>query len=89
MPQEEEKLDNNLANKVIVITGKLSLFKNREELAQQIRAHGGKVSSSVSKATSYLINNDNTSQTAKNLTAIKLGVPILTEETFVRQFLTN
>ena len=88
-PQEEEKLDNNLANKVIVITGKLSLFKNREELSQVIRTHGGKVSSSVSKSTSYLINNDNNSQTAKNLAAQKLGVPILTEENFVKNFLTK
>lgn len=88
-PQEEEKLDNNLANKVIVITGKLSLFKNREELTQVIKAHGGKVSSSVSKSTSYLINNDNNSQTAKNLAAQKLGVPILTEENFVKNFLTK
>lgn len=88
-PQEEEKLDSNLANKVIVITGRLSLFKNREELAQQIRAHGGKVSSSVSGNTSYLINNDNNSQSAKNLAAKKLGVTILTEEEFVKNFLTN
>lgn len=88
-PQEEEKLDSNLANKVIVITGRLSLFKNREELAQQIRAHGGKVSSSVSGNTSYLINNDNNSQSAKNLAAKKLGVTILTEEDFVKNFLTK
>lgn len=86
---EEEKLDNNLANKVIVITGRLSLFKNRTELQQAIVAHGGKVVSSVSGNTTYLINNDNESRSAKNLAAQKLGIPILTEKQFVDQFLTN
>ena len=45
--------------------------------------------SSVSKNTNYLINNDNTSSSAKNVAAQKLGVPVLTEAEFIEKFLTN
>jgi DNA ligase (NAD+) len=72
----------------IVITGKLNLFKNRAELQQAIENKGGKVIGSVSKNTNYLINNDNTSTSAKNMSAKKLNIPIITEEEFVAQFLT-
>ena len=80
---------NSLAGKTIVITGKLHNYKNRAELQAVIEARGGKVASSVSKATTCLINNDNTSQSAKNLGAKKLGIPILTEDEFIFTYLTN
>ena len=44
--------------------------------------YGGKVSSSISKKTSYLINNNINSTSSKNISAKKLGVPIITEENF-------
>ena len=81
--------NNSLAGKTIVITGKLHNYKNRAELQTVIEARGGKVASSVSKATTCLINNDNTSQSAKNLGAKKLGIPILTEDEFIFTYLTN
>ena len=71
-----------------VITGKLKSFKNRDELKAVIESKGGKVAGSVSKNTSYLINNDNLSTTAKNKKAQELGIPIITEETFKQKFLT-
>ena len=43
---------------------------------------GGKVTGSVTKNTTYLINNDINSTTSKNATAKKLGVPIISEEMF-------
>ena len=73
----------------VVITGKLTQFKNRSELQSEIENQGGKVTGSVSKNTNYLINNDNTSSSAKNLSAQKLGIPVLTELEFMEQFLTN
>ena len=54
-----------------------------------IEAFGGKVSGSVSKNTAYLINNDNKSTSSKNVSAQKLGVPILTEQEFIEKFLTK
>lgn len=86
---EPETASQTLEGKVICITGKLVAYKNRSELTSIIEAHGGKVTSSVSKNTSYLINNDNTSTSSKNLSAQKLGIPILTEEEFGNQFLKN
>lgn len=74
---------NELQDKVFVITGKLVHFKNRNELKSLIESKGGKVTDSVSSKTTYLINNDTASTTAKNLTAIKLRVPIINEDEFL------
>lgn len=71
-----------LKGKVFCITGKLNHFRNRDALVADIEAHGGQVSSSVSKNTTYLINNDITSASAKNTSAKKLGIPIINETTY-------
>ena len=78
----EEPLDNSvkLDNKIFVITGKLKNFKNRDELISVIENAGGKVVSSVTSKTNYLINNDVTSTSAKNKKAKELNIPIITEE---------
>ena len=72
-----------LEGKTFVITGKVKSFKNRDELKSFIESKGGKVTGSVTSKTSYLINNDTSSKTAKNLTAIKLNVPIINEDEFL------
>ena len=72
-----------------VITGKLQHFKNRDSIKETIESLGGKVVGSVSKNTSYLINNDSASTSSKNRTAQSLGIPILTEETFIETFGIN
>jgi len=72
-----------LENKVFVITGSLEHFRNRDELVELIESKGGKVSGSVSSKTSYLINNDNTSNSSKNKKAKELGINIITEEQFL------
>ena len=48
-----------------------------------IESKGGKVTGSVTSKTSYLINNDTSSSSAKNLTAIKLHIPIINEDEFL------
>lgn len=78
---------NSLDGITVVITGKLTKYKNRAALQEEIEKAGGKVVGSVSKNTNYLINNDSTSTSSKNLTAQKLGVEILTEEEFQEKFL--
>ena len=83
----EEKEENlKLKDLTFVITGKLKKYKNRAELIDVISQAGGKVASSVSGKTNYLINNDITSNSSKNLTAKKLGVKIITEEDFEKIF---
>jgi len=68
--------------KTFVITGSLENYKSRDLLADKIESLGGKVSSSVSSKTDYLINNDAASQSTKNKTARSLGVTIITEAEF-------
>jgi DNA ligase (NAD+) len=76
----------DLSGKVFVITGKLTHFKNRDEIKARIEALGGKVTGSVSKNTDYLINNDVNSTSSKNATAKSLGIPILSEDDFIQTF---
>ena len=83
------QINNNLTGKTIVITGKLTTFKNRAELKAVIEAHGGKVSDSVSKKTDLLINNDINSASFKNITAEKYGIPIVSELDFMKQYIEN
>lgn len=73
-----------LEGKVFVITGSVEQFENRNELKDYIEKLGGKVTGSVSKKTDYLINNDVTSGSSKNKRANELGIPILSEETFLK-----
>ena len=83
---EKEVVNDNpkiLDGKIFVITGSLQHFSNRNALKDLIESLGGKVTGSVSKNTSYLINNDNTSQSTKNKTAAKLNVPVITEDEFL------
>ncbi len=64
-----------------VITGSLNHFDNRDALKAAIEQAGGKVAGSVSKKTSYLVNNDVNSTSGKNKKAKEVGVPIIDEET--------
>lgn len=67
-----------------VITGTLNNFENRDALVEYIEDHGGKVISSVSSNTSYLINNDINSTSSKNKKAKELNIPIITEEKLIK-----
>jgi DNA ligase (NAD+) len=79
-PEEHQDKTVKLDNCTFVITGKLQNFKNRQELIDIIEAAGGKVASSVSSKTNYLINNDVNSTSSKNKKAKELNIPIITEE---------
>ena len=76
--------DKKLEGLTFVITGSLINFGNRTELQNLIEAKGGKVSGSVSAKTSCLINNDVTSTSGKNKKAKDLGIPIISEEDFLK-----
>lgn len=80
--EETNTKEQDLTGKIFVITGKLESYPNRDVLKAEIEARGGKVSGSVSKNTSYLINNDVTSNSGKNKKAKELGVAIISEEDF-------
>ena len=81
---EEKSGGVDLSGKTFVITGSLVHYKNRDELVSVIEQLGGKVSGSVSAKTSYLINNDVASTSGKNSKAKQLGIPIISEEDFMK-----
>ena len=72
-----------------VVTGKLKVFANREELIDYIESEGGVVGSSVTSKTNYLINNDFESQSGKNKKAKELNIQIITEKQFLDMFGEN
>ena len=86
--EEPAAAESTLDAITVVITGKLTLHKNRDELIKRITDHGGKVTGSVSKNTNILINNDVNSTSSKNVSAQRLGIPIMTEEEFVNLYLS-
>lgn len=79
-PEDKEEKTTGITNKTFCITGAVTHWKNRGELSDYIVANGGKVVSSISKNTNYLINNDITSQSSKNVKAKSLNIPIITED---------
>ena len=82
--QHQTTSNQKLANKIFCITGKLKHFSNRDALVEAIERLGGKVSGSISSKTHYLINNDSESNSSKYVKAQSLGIPIITEEEFIK-----
>lgn len=85
MPEKEVSINPSseiLSGKTFVITGSVLIYRNRNALKEKIESLGGKVSSSISSKTDYLINNDVTSTSSKNAKAKTLGIPIINEEEF-------
>lgn len=85
IPQETgEEETQILEGKNFVITGSVHHFANRAEVKELIEKKGGKVTGSVTSKTDYLINNDVESTSSKNKKARELGIPILSEEAFLK-----
>lgn len=80
---EEIEINNKFGGKTFCITGKLTKYENRDKLVDDIEKYGGKIVSSVTSKTNYLITNDPTSGSSKNQKAIKFGTKIITEDDFI------
>ncbi len=78
-PEAAAVSDGALTGKILVLTGTLATL-SRKEAEELVVANGGKVSSSVSKKTSFVVAGENAG--SKLDTALKLGVPVLDEEAF-------
>lgn len=72
--------EQTLAGLTVVLTGGLERF-TREEAQAEIEVRGGKVTSSVSKKTSYVVAGENPG--TKLTKAEQVGVPVLDEDGFV------
>lgn len=85
LPKEEQKQAEQILKGIqFVITGSVEHFANRSEVKELIESLGGKVTGSVTSKTNYLINNDVTSASSKNKKANELGIPIISEEEFIK-----
>lgn len=82
----QDEMGTRCAGLTFVVTGDVHHFKNRNELKAYIESQGGKVTGSVSKSTSFLINNDVTSTSGKNKKAQELGIQILSEDDFIAKY---
>ena len=71
-----------LAGKSFCFTGELYALK-RADAQNMVKAAGGSVKSSVVKGLDYLVTNDTSSGSSKNLKAAKLGIPVIDEKEFL------
>lgn len=85
-PEDEREEQLTCKGLTFVVTGSMEHFKNRADLTKNIELRGGKVVGSISKKTNYLINNDINSESSKNVTAKKLGIPIISELDYIAKF---
>ena len=81
MESMETVVDARFQGKTFVLTGALEHF-TRDEAGALIEKYGGKVSSSVSKKTGYVLVGENPG--SKLTKANDLGIPVITEEEFAR-----
>lgn len=78
----EGNADGLFAGKSFCFTGELVTMK-RADAENIVKENGGSVKSSVVKGLSYLVTNDTTSGSAKNVKAAQLGIPVITEKEFL------
>ncbi len=83
---ELQKENLNIKNKNFVLTGSLSKL-TRSEAKAKIKEFSGKVSSSISKKTDYLIAGEKSGSKLEK--AKKIGVKILTEDEFINIIRNN
>ena len=80
--QPQKELSGNIFDgKTLVFTGELKTM-TRTEAEQMAKQYGGKASGSVSKKTSYVVAGESAGSKLKK--AEELGIPVLTEEEFLK-----
>ena len=79
-------LSDTLKGKTLVVSGVFARH-SRDELKALIESHGGKVGSSISSKTSYVVAGDNMGP-SKLEKATQLGIPILSEDDFEKMILS-
>ncbi|RZP00984.1 MAG: NAD-dependent DNA ligase LigA [Flavobacteriales bacterium] len=73
---------SKLKNKLFVVSGVFSKF-SRDDLKLEIEKNGGKVKSSISSKTNYVIAGDNMGP-SKKIKAESLGINIISEDDFIQ-----
>ena len=81
MAEADTSVSNKLAVQIFVVSGVFEKF-SRDELKKAIEDNGGKVGSSISSKTHYVVAGDNMGP-AKLEKAKQLGVNIISEDEFI------
>lgn len=81
--EQLEGQSDKLKGEIIVISGVFETL-SRDELKKLIEDNGGKVSSSISSKTSFIVAGDNMGP-SKKLKAEKLHIPLITEHEFLQK----
>ena len=74
-----------LSGQSFCFTGELNTMK-RSDAEQMVKKNGGMTKSSVTKDLTYLVTNDTSSGSSKNLKAQQLGLKVITEDEFLELF---
>lgn len=82
----EKQVNSNFEGMTFVLTGTLQKF-TRQEAGKLVEERGGKAVSSVSKKTTYVVAGENAG--SKLTKAQELGIPVLTENEFLGDALTD
>ncbi|MBQ2547836.1 MAG: NAD-dependent DNA ligase LigA [Treponema sp.] len=72
----------SLTGKSFCFTGELTTMK-RADAQALVKQKGGSVKTSVVKGLSYLVTNDTSSGSSKNVKAAQLGIPVINEQEFL------
>ena len=78
----ESESEGKLLGKSFCFTGELVKMK-RSDADKLVKKEGGAIKSSVTKDLSYLVTNDTSSGSSKNIKAAKFGIPVIDEKQFL------
>ena len=79
-------LSSNLSGKSIVVSGSFGSSKRRKELEEMVAMHGAKLSGSVTSKTDFIVAGENMGP-EKRQKAVKLGIPVISEEEFLEMLI--
>lgn len=79
-----ELLSEKLAGMTVVVSGTFTIYPKRDDLKKAIEQHGGKVASSVSSKTDFIVAGENMGPD-KRAKATLLSIPIISEEEFIQR----
>lgn len=80
--KQPELLSSNLSGKSIVVSGSFGSSKRRKELEEMVVMHGAKLAGSVTSKTDYVVAGENMGP-EKRQKALKLGIPVISEDEFL------
>jgi DNA ligase (NAD+) len=83
-----ELLSSSFTGKSVVVSGSFGSPRRRKELEELVTLHGAKLAGSVTSKTDFVVAGENMGP-EKRQKAVKLGIPVITEEEFLGMIRTD